>query len=123
MCGSGTTLIAAKLLQRHWIGIDVAEDAIELANARLDNPQKTMSHLLEVGKEAYLNQDDKTRNLLDAMNALIVQRNNGLDGFSSKHITLELLLPYVCKDTMKRLKRQRNSFYVPAPQKVVCSKS
>ena len=85
MCGSGTTLVAAKLLQRHWIGIDVAIDAIELANARLDNPQKTVSRLLKVGKEAYLNQDDKIRNLLDAMNALIVQRNNGLDGFLKTH--------------------------------------
>jgi len=85
MCGSGTTLVAAKLLQRHYIGIDIAPDAIELAKARLDNPQKTVSRLLEVGKEAYLNQDAKTRNLLDAMNALVIQRNNGLDGFLKTH--------------------------------------
>ncbi len=85
MCGSGTTLVAAKLLQRHWIGIDIATDAIVLANARLNNPQKTLSRLLEVGKEAYLNQDDKTKNILDAMNALVVQRNNGLDGFLKTH--------------------------------------
>jgi len=85
MCGSGTMLVAAKLLQRHWIGIDIAPDAIELANARLDNPQKTLSRLLEVGKEAYLNQDDKTRSILDTMNALTVQRNNGLDGFLKTH--------------------------------------
>ena len=85
MCGSGTTLVAAKLLQRHWVGIDIASDAIALANARLDNPQKTLSRLLEVGKAAYLNQNDKTRNILDAMDALVVQRNNGLDGFLKMH--------------------------------------
>ena len=85
MCGSGTTLVAAKLLQRHWIGIDVAPEAIALANARLANPQKTLSRLLEVGKEAYINQDDKTRSILDSINALIVQRNNGLDGFLKTH--------------------------------------
>ena len=85
MCGSGTTLVAAKLLQRHWIGIDIAPEAIELANARLDNPQKTFSRLLEVGKEAYFNQDDKTRNILDTMNALTVQRNNGLYGLLKTH--------------------------------------
>jgi len=85
MCGSGTTLVAAKLLQRHYIGIDIAPDAIELAKARLDNPQKTVSRLLEVGKEAYLNQDAKTKNLLDSMNTLVIQRNNGLDGFLKTH--------------------------------------
>ncbi len=85
MCGSGTSLIAAVLLKRHWIGIDTEPKAIELAKARLDKPQKTVSRLLEVGKEAYRKQDTKTRNLLEAMNALIVERNNGLDGFLKVH--------------------------------------
>lgn len=81
MCGSGTALVAAKLLKRQWIGIDTKPEAIELARARLDNPQKTLSRLLEVGKEAYLHQDDRTRNILESMDALIVQRNSGIDGF------------------------------------------
>jgi site-specific DNA-methyltransferase (adenine-specific) len=81
MCGSGTSLVAAALLERHWIGIDTEPKAIELAKARLDKPQKTVSRLLEVGKEAYLKQDTKTRSLLDTMNALVIERNNGLDGF------------------------------------------
>ncbi len=81
MCGSGTTLVAAELLQRHWIGIDKEPRAIELTRARLDNPQKTLSRLLEVGKEAYLNQDERTKSVLEAINALAVQRNNGIDGF------------------------------------------
>jgi len=85
MCGSGTTLVAATLLERHWIGIDTESKAIELAKARLDAPQKTVSRLLEVGKEAYRKQDNKTRSLLEAMNALVVERNNGLDGFLKVH--------------------------------------
>jgi len=85
MCGSGTSLVAAALLERHWIGIDTEPKAIELAKARLDKPQKTISRLLEVGKEAYRKQDAKTRNVLETMNALVVERNNGLDGFLKVH--------------------------------------
>src|SRR5438477_6804984 len=85
MCGSGTTLVAAALLERHWIGMDTEPKAIELAKARLDKPQKTVSRLLEVGKEAYRKQDAKTRSLLEMMNALVVERNNGLDGFLKVH--------------------------------------
>src|SRR5260370_42380532 len=85
MCGSGTTLVAAALLERHWIGIDIEPGAIELARARLQSPQKTVSRLIEDGKEAYLKQDDKTRRILEGMNALVVERNNGLDGFLKVH--------------------------------------
>ena len=81
MCGSGTSLVAAALLERHWIGIDTEPEAVALAKVRLDHPQKTFSRLLEVGKDAYRKQDMKTRSLLEAMNALVVERNNGLDGF------------------------------------------
>ncbi len=81
MCGSGTSLVAAALLERHWIGIDTEPEAIALAKARLDHPHMTVSRLLKVGKEAYRKQDTKTRNLLETMNALVVERNNGLDGF------------------------------------------
>jgi site-specific DNA-methyltransferase (adenine-specific) len=85
MCGSGTSLVAAALLERHWIGIDTEPKAVELANARLDKPQKTFSRLLEVGKKAYRKQDAKTRSLLETINALVVERNNGLDGFLKVH--------------------------------------
>jgi len=85
MCGSGTSLVAAALLERHWIGIDSEPKAIELAKARLDKPQKTVSRLLEVGKDAYHMQDAKTRSLLETMNVLVVERNNGLDGFLKIH--------------------------------------
>ncbi|MEG2810864.1 MAG: site-specific DNA-methyltransferase, partial [Akkermansia sp.] len=35
-CGSGTTLAAAKLLKREYIGIDFSNDAIELCKKRLE---------------------------------------------------------------------------------------
>lgn len=85
MCGSGTTLVAAELLGRRWMGIDIAADAIELAKVRLDKPAKTVSRLLEIGKEAYLNQDERTINILEGLKALIVQRNSGIDGFLKTH--------------------------------------
>ena len=46
-CGSGTTLVAAKLLNRNFIGIDISEDAVELANNRVANPMETRSNLLK----------------------------------------------------------------------------
>ena len=85
MCGSGTTLVAAKLLDRHWIGIDKEDAAVEMARARLEQPQKTVSRLLAIGKDAYFNQDEKTKAFLDSINAVVVQRNNGLDGFLKTH--------------------------------------
>jgi DNA modification methylase len=35
-CGCGTTLVAAQTLNRQWIGIDIAEDAVEITKKRLD---------------------------------------------------------------------------------------
>ncbi len=34
-CGSGTTLVAADALRRHWIGIDMSEHAIKVARQRV----------------------------------------------------------------------------------------
>lgn len=36
-CGSGTTLVAAKLLGHEYIGIDISGEYVEQANKRLDN--------------------------------------------------------------------------------------
>lgn len=80
-CGSGTTLVAAKLLKRKYIGIDASQDAIELTKSRLENPIKSESQLLQNGKEAYLNQDEEVIEILEQINAVPVQRNKGIDGF------------------------------------------
>ena len=80
-CGSGTTLVAAKLLGRKYIGIDTSKDAIKLTKSRLKSPVKSESRLIKNGKDAYLNQDEIVIKILRQINAVPVQRNKGIDGF------------------------------------------
>ena len=80
-CGSGTTLVAAKLLNRKFIGIDISDDAIQLTHKRVSNPIQTNSNLLKNGKESYLNQDPEILQILKVIDATPVQRNKGIDGF------------------------------------------
>ena len=80
-CGSGTTLVAAQLLNRKIIGIDRSKEAIELSEQRLKNPIKTESDLLKKGEEAYINQDPKILEILNRLHIVPVQRNKGIDGF------------------------------------------
>lgn len=80
-CGSGTTLVAATLLGRKYIGIDLSRDAIELTKKRLANPVKSDSLLLKNGKDSYLNQDTDILGILKTIEAEPVQRNKGIDGF------------------------------------------
>lgn len=78
-CGSGTTLVAAKLLGRNAIGIDTSSKAIELTETRLANPQKTESALLEKGRESYVNVDQEAMQLLLGLETIPIQRNKGID--------------------------------------------
>lgn len=80
-CGSGTTLVAAKLLGRKYIGIDISEEAVSLTNERLANPIKSESNLLKNGKDSYKNQSEDIGNILEEIDAEPVQRNKGIDGF------------------------------------------
>lgn len=80
-CGSGTTLVAAKLLNRKFIGIDKDEEAIKLAKSRIDNPIKTESNLLKNGKDSYINQNQAILDILNKLDITPVQRNKGIDGF------------------------------------------
>lgn len=79
-CGSGTTLIAAKLLKRNFIGIDRSQDAISLCTERLKNPFKTTSKLLEEGHAKYNNKSEYELSILKCLDAFPVQRNSGIDG-------------------------------------------
>ncbi|MEG0517100.1 MAG: site-specific DNA-methyltransferase [Clostridia bacterium] len=80
-CGSGTTLAAAKLLKRQYIGIDFSEEAIKLCINRLENDIiKTNSAVLQKGIEEYNQKSDYEEQLLKGIGAIIVQRNSGLDG-------------------------------------------
>ena len=85
-CGSGTTLVAAKLLNREFVGIDVLSTAVELSKKRLANPIRSNSELLAKGEETYLEKSDYERNILKTLDALPVERNNGIDGFLRQYI-------------------------------------
>ena len=80
-CGSGTALVAAKLLKRRYIGIDKARAAAELSRARLKKPFKTESLLLKDGARAFSGQDPKIRKILSRLPVVPARRNRGIDGF------------------------------------------
>lgn len=84
--GSGTTLVAAKMLNRRYIGIDISKKAVELAEMRLESLIKTESYLLKKGKSAYRNLSDDHINILKSINATPVQRNSGIDGFLDEFV-------------------------------------
>lgn len=85
-CGSGTTLVAAKLLGRHYLGIDSSLAAVELSEQRLQQPVKTDSLLLAKGEASYLEKSDYDRTILKSLGAVPVERNGGIDGFLKFHI-------------------------------------
>jgi len=78
-CGSGTSLVAAQLLDRRSIGFDVSDEAICLTFDRLSNPVKTESELLRKGRSAYKNADEEALSLLMGLNLVPVHRNSGID--------------------------------------------
>jgi len=84
-CGSGTTLVAAKLLNRQFVGIDISSDACDIAMKRTNNPMKTVSALMEKGAESYLTKTHMENKILASLEAIPVQRNSGIDGFMKIH--------------------------------------
>jgi len=80
-CGSGTTLVAAKLLGRRAIGVDSSKEAVELTRQRIAAPVKTESALMKKGRGAYLNTNQQAVAVLAGLDALLVQRNDGIDAF------------------------------------------
>lgn len=84
-CGSGTTLVAAKMLGRKYIGIDINPAAIELSQKRLANPIKSQSHLLRLGTKAYQTKTEDELAILQSLDCDIVQRNKGIDAILKKH--------------------------------------
>ena len=85
-CGSGTTLVAAAMLGRNGIGIDIAKDAVMLTRQRLRNPVKSESRLFTEGREAYRNADESLLSLLHGLEYVPVQRNKGIDAMLKKGI-------------------------------------
>lgn len=80
-CGSGTTLVAAKLLNRQAIGIDISDEAVELSKKRIKDPIKSESNLLKTGEDAYKNADVESLALLRGLEFVPVHRNQGIDAF------------------------------------------
>jgi site-specific DNA-methyltransferase (adenine-specific) len=78
-CGSGTTLVAAHLLNRKAIGIDISEDAVGLTKQRLAQPTKSDSLLVATGRESYRNADENALGLLGEVDCVPVHRNSGID--------------------------------------------
>jgi len=85
-CGSGTTLVAAKLLGRNSVGVDVSSEAIEMTRQRLDNLQKTESALLAKGRSQYRRKDIEALECLNGLDYFVVQRNRGIDALLKHQI-------------------------------------
>ena len=85
-CGSGTTLIAAMLLGRRAIGIDISKDAINLTNQRLRDPIKSESRLANNGRESFRSSDDYLLAHLDGLDYVPVQRNKGIDAIAKQGV-------------------------------------
>ena len=84
-CGSGTTLVAARLLGRRAVGIDTSEQALTICRERLRQPVKTESQLLQRGREAYRQVDAAALAELGELDVIPVQRNRGIDAFLRQH--------------------------------------
>jgi site-specific DNA-methyltransferase (adenine-specific) len=78
-CGSGTTLVAAQILGRRAIGIDISEEAVTLTRQRLQQPIVSDSNVLKKGLESYRNANETLLSLLNDVPHVPVHRNNGID--------------------------------------------
>jgi len=79
-CGSGTSLVAAKILNRNFIGIDNSKEAVTITQNRLNNPIKSESQLLKKGFSSFMTLSPEKMDILRQFNAKPVYRNKGLDG-------------------------------------------
>lgn len=87
-CGSGTTLVASKMMNRNYIGIDISQDAVDLAELRLKNPIKTESTILQKGEGAYDKQTESVKKIVSDLKATLVHRNKGIDGLIASKKTI-----------------------------------
>lgn len=78
-CGSGTTLVSAMLMNRNYIGMDVNQDAVNLAKSRLENPIKSESNLLKKGRDSYSRSEPQIKEIVSNLGGILVHRNKGMD--------------------------------------------
>ncbi len=101
-CGSGTALVAAKLLERDYIGVDTNPEAVLLCQQRLETLYKTTSNLLKVGVEPYKTKSEEELSILRQFSCHIVQRNKGIDAFMKQY--------YLNAPVAIRIQRKNESF-------------
>ncbi len=85
-CGSGTTLVAAMLSARSYLGFDISEEAVNLTMERLRNPVVSESVVTrQGGRDSFLNKSSNldVSRILNALDARVVERNSNLDGMMS----------------------------------------
>jgi site-specific DNA-methyltransferase (adenine-specific) len=85
-CGSGTTLVAARLLNRNSLGVDTNPDAIRLAQRRLEQPIRTESRVMTAGRQSYLHPEESILRHLGDLEYVVVPRNRGLDAILKQEI-------------------------------------
>ena len=124
-CGSGSTLVSAKLLKRNFIGIDQSQEAVKLSLERLKNPQKTFSKLLEKGRASYLQQSPAIADVVKSLGGTSVQRNKGIDGLLSDKLqvipfkvvtSIDLLqesAELICKSVKKNNYKTKALYFSP----------
>jgi len=59
--GSGTTLVAAKLLNKNYVGIDISEDYIKFAKERIENYEGERKKMLEEINKHFVSKTFKER--------------------------------------------------------------
>ena len=105
-CGSGTTLVAAKMMGRKFIGIDVSQEAVDLTKSRLETLIKTESALLSKGRASYINVDERSLAILAGLDVLPVHRNAGIDALLKRN--------YLSKPVPIRVQREQETIFEAA---------
>ena len=85
MCGSGSMIVAASIMRRNSLGIDISADAIKLTSERLSAPIESTSGVLKKGRDTYDVQDQFAKRHLACFDYTPVQRNHGIDGIVSQN--------------------------------------
>lgn len=84
-CGSGTTCVSAKLLNRKYIGIDKSKDAIDLTKSRLEAPVMSESKVLKNGRNSFKKDNETLLKNVIEVPFIQVQRNKGIDAILVEH--------------------------------------
>lgn len=65
-CGIGTTCIAAKKMNRSYIGFDISKEYIDICEERLSDTQDNQQVNIFVGKPSYSNKSEQEKLLIDS---------------------------------------------------------